>query len=363
MQWRAKYRVTSRLILVLSGLLSFKIIRLHYSVMFGYDRFKATFQFPGTFQRQIIIFTYLHIIFCSAVVIGIDVVGLLFQDWGTQLQITMVETAAISVGLMILDFIELCKLKHYLGDDQRIDYDALLNQMNETMDKKLRQDMLKQIMNHVRGNKDINLNNRFDELLGDMGPRRCQSMIDFGNELEEDPRKTKSLPGSPRNDFEFDKEGLPGIDNVYAESKPADPLGRLGKTFSDFDSQVQHKDFDKYVSRKGGDFFQFEKEDYQTSRKRKNKARGRKNQYYTQIDAEDDEEAENIGIEDDSKDQDDLDVIKEEEDEDDFKKQKKEKKKALALKEQEEREKQERLRKEQEQGEQDRLRAEEVAKL
>ncbi len=49
MQWRAKYRVTSRLILVLSGLLSFKIIRLHYSVMFGYDRFKATFQFPGTF--------------------------------------------------------------------------------------------------------------------------------------------------------------------------------------------------------------------------------------------------------------------------------------------------------------------------
>jgi len=45
--------------------------------------------------------------------------------------------------------------------------------MNETMDKKLRQDMLKQIMNHVRGNKDINLNNRFDELLGDMGPRRC----------------------------------------------------------------------------------------------------------------------------------------------------------------------------------------------
>lgn len=117
--------------------------------------------------------------------------------------------------------------------------------------------MLKQIMNHVRGNKDIHLNNRFDELLGDLGPRRCKSMIDFGNELEEDPRKTKSVNNSPRN-YDFDREGLPALDNVYAESKPADPLGKLGRTYSDFDSQVQHRDFDKYVSRKGGDFFNFE---------------------------------------------------------------------------------------------------------
>jgi hypothetical protein len=39
---------------------------------------------------------------------------------------------------MILEFIELCKLKHYLGDDIIMDYDALVNQMNESMDKKLR---------------------------------------------------------------------------------------------------------------------------------------------------------------------------------------------------------------------------------
>ena len=143
--------------------------------------------------------------------------------------------------------------------------------------------MLKQIMNHVRGNKDLRLNNRFDELLNENGPRRCKSMIEFGNELEDDPRLTQSLPISPRDDFSFDKDaGLPTIDNVYAESRPADPLGKLGKTFSDFDSQVLPKDFDKIVSRKGGDFVTFESGDGPGNykRKQKNKARGRKNQYY-----------------------------------------------------------------------------------
>ena len=200
--------------------------------------------------------------------------------------------------------------------------------------------MLKQIMNHVRGNKDINLNNRFDELLSDLGPRRCKSMIDFGNDLEDDPRLTRSEPNSPRHDnddFLFDREGLPTIDNVYAESKPPDPIANLGKIFTDFDSQVQHKDFDKFLSRKGGDFGQFEKDDNQQwQRAKKNKPRGRKNQYYTQIDEEDDEEAENIGIDDDElKDHDDLDIIKEEDDEDEFKKQKKDKKRLQMLKEQE----------------------------
>ena len=99
--------------------------------------------------------------------------------------------------------------------------------------------MLKQIMNHVRGNRDLKLNNRFDDLLTEMGPRRCQSMIDFGNDLEDDPRRTQSCPVSPRekDDFLFDKDAmLPTLDNVYAESKPADPLGNVGKTFTDFDA-------------------------------------------------------------------------------------------------------------------------------
>jgi hypothetical protein len=142
--------------------------------------------------------------------------------------------------------------------------------------------MLKQIMNHVKGNKDLNLNNRLDDLLTEMGPRRTKSMIEFGNELEDDPRRTKSQPHSPRigDNNPFDRDPLPTLDNVYAESKPSDPLGRMGKTFSDFDTQVIPNDFDKVLSRKGGDFVQFDENlqaEYNARRNRKNKKRGRKN--------------------------------------------------------------------------------------
>ena len=71
---------------------------------------------------------------------AVDVVGLLSMGikFDTQLNITLIETAFISLVLMILEFIELCRLKYYLGDDTKVDYEALVNQMNESMDKKLR---------------------------------------------------------------------------------------------------------------------------------------------------------------------------------------------------------------------------------
>lgn len=198
----------------------------------------------------------------TCIILAVDVVGILSLGlkFDTQLNITLIETLILSMILMILEFVELCRLKSYLGDDVKLDYEALVNQMNESMDKKLRQDMLKQIMNHVKGNKDLNLNNRLDDLLTDMGPRRTKSMIEFGNELEDDPRGTRSEPVSPRHAAdEFDRDTpLPTIDNVYAESKPADPLGKFGKTYSDFDSQVLPNDFDKVLARKGGDFVTFD---------------------------------------------------------------------------------------------------------
>jgi uncharacterized protein YneF (UPF0154 family) len=202
------------------------------------------------------------VILSTCIILAVDVVGIqsLGLKFDTQLNITLFETLILSIILMILEFVEICRLKSYLGDDVKLDYEALVNQMNESMDKKLRQDMLKQIMNHVKGNKDLNLNNRLDDLLTDMGPRRTKSMIEFGNELEDDPRRTRSEPVSPRHaGDEFDRDTpLPTIDNVYAESKPADPLGKLGKTYSDFDSQVLPNDFDKVLARKGGDFVTFD---------------------------------------------------------------------------------------------------------
>jgi hypothetical protein len=70
----------------------------------------------------------------------VDVVGLLSLGikFDTQLNITLIETAALSLVITLLEFIEICRLKTYLGDDVKMDYEALMNQMNESMDKKLR---------------------------------------------------------------------------------------------------------------------------------------------------------------------------------------------------------------------------------
>lgn len=136
-------------------------------------------------------------------------------------------------------------------------------------------------------------------------------MIQFENEKESDPRLTKSLPTSPMSDFKFDKEAYMKDrfpDNVFAESAPPNPLGKVGKTFTDADTQVKDSDLDKILARKGGDFVNFEGSESSRRKDKKNRRRGRKNQYYAQIDAEDDEEVENNeGLEGD-----DLDVIREE---------------------------------------------------
>ena len=48
------------------------------------------------------------------------------------------------------------------------------------------------------------MNNKLDELLNDFGGRKCKSMIAFDNEKEEDDRKIKSFPLSPKSKKEYD---------------------------------------------------------------------------------------------------------------------------------------------------------------
>jgi len=86
------------------------------------------------------------------------------------------------------------------------------------------------------------LNNKLDELLQEFGGRRCKSMIALENEKEDDPRMLKTFPLSPRarneydEPFNFNDYVKEQPDNVYAEGKPANPLGREGKIFVDADT-------------------------------------------------------------------------------------------------------------------------------
>lgn len=95
----------------------------------------------------------------------------------------------------------------------------------EELEKKNREEMLKQILSKIAGNKDpAFLNkNKLDELLDRFGNRRCESAGDIGSDLLDDPREVHSEPADfyktnldkagPEQDEDFEPE-----DNVYAEA-------------------------------------------------------------------------------------------------------------------------------------------------
>lgn len=64
-------------------------------------------------------------------------------------------------------------------------------------------------------------------------------MGEWEDDKEEDPRKVRSYPMTPKGMKEYDDvnfgnfNGLPPPDNVYADSKPPDPMGTAGKVLVD----------------------------------------------------------------------------------------------------------------------------------
>ena len=100
-------------------------------------------------------------------------------------------------------------------------------------------------------------------------------------------------------------------DNVYAEAKVPEPVYEVA-----VQGDQGQQDFIRQMHRKQGDLLagQMDEDDELMNRKTKGKRRGRKNKYYTAIDAEDDEEADGQEVsaaEEDDEQEDNLAIIKE----------------------------------------------------
>lgn len=115
--WRQNHKKSSRAISALALIFSFRIFKLFYSHFYGLDSFKAPFANPGSFQKAMILFSVANIVFCYAPIVLIDIVGLLYLYWKTQLYITMIETATMVLITLILTIIEFCYLKRLISDD------------------------------------------------------------------------------------------------------------------------------------------------------------------------------------------------------------------------------------------------------
>jgi hypothetical protein len=70
----------------------------------------------------------------------------------------MIETLFISLLMTILTICEFCKIERYMAFDyNEVEQEsmAFLSQTEEKADKQMRRDMLKKIMQQVKGNQDL----------------------------------------------------------------------------------------------------------------------------------------------------------------------------------------------------------------
>jgi len=101
------------------------MLRLYYSNLFGFECFRAEYTSPGKFQKYIIIFSIVHILSSNCPILAVDVVGMIYLKWGTQLYITMIETLILALLMVIMGSVELSKLKDYIDDDDIPPYRAV----------------------------------------------------------------------------------------------------------------------------------------------------------------------------------------------------------------------------------------------
>ena len=128
-----------------------------------------------------------------------------------------------------------------------------IDESGENMEKKMRAEALKKLIEMMKGNKGLEMNNRIEDCIDDEDQfKRRNSLPAHGNEIESTPERPRSYPLSPRARREienplinplhlgFDRDDIMWVpqDNVYAESKPPDPLGKIGKTYKDGDTQT-----------------------------------------------------------------------------------------------------------------------------
>jgi len=248
------------------------------------------------------------------------------------------DTLAISVFLIILEFVEIARLdkimktmntsghkskKAAAACESSDDGEPLLStdsssEEDDYPDWRL---MLKNVEGNPHLFKQTKFQLQLNELEKEYNPRIAQSCIEFntGTDKQEDEREVRSFPPSPKMYADFKgidvhNFGLQ-VNNAGTEVKQ----GKAGnqKEFSEIGTQFgQSTDMMNALARKGGDLVtpNLEKDDNnQSKRKTTKKKRGRKNKYYRQIDAEDDEEADQMT---DGSNDDGLDGIKEEDEED-----------------------------------------------
>ena len=79
--WMNYHQKTYKFIVTVSRLFSFKMIRLNYSYLYGFDIFKTRFSNPQAVRALIRNYSILHFVFSSLPILAIDVI-IILQNMG-----------------------------------------------------------------------------------------------------------------------------------------------------------------------------------------------------------------------------------------------------------------------------------------
>jgi hypothetical protein len=115
--WRLAHPKTANLIIKLSSYLSFKMIRLTYSFLYGFEVFKARFSDPHLFASILKKWTYPHIILCNFGIIGVDIMGFALAGnfmLDSQYKIMLIESGLVGVLMIVFQVYEFCHILDFL---------------------------------------------------------------------------------------------------------------------------------------------------------------------------------------------------------------------------------------------------------
>jgi len=237
-KWVDAYDRTAVWIQWIALIITFKVYRMTYSYFMGRKQFLVLYQ-KKKFKKHTIVVTLLSQFLVELPLIICDVVALAALPWGEQLSWTVVDTLAISVFLIIIEFVEIARLDKIMKTANTRGHKAKKSAaacedsddelLTDSDDKDDDYNDWRLMLKNVEGNPNLFKTNqvqlKLNQLAREYDPRVARSCVDFntGTEKEEDPREVRSFPTSPRVYAEFEAPNFGNygnaFDNCYAESR------------------------------------------------------------------------------------------------------------------------------------------------
>lgn len=117
--WRLSYRITYGTVVLLGSGVNFKVFRVIYGRFFNLDNFNAPFDEPQQFFKPFTFISVFSLVTTMLPILVANIVGLVFIDFGYQVQMCCIELTIIELVMLALMIYENIKLKKKLIKQQQ----------------------------------------------------------------------------------------------------------------------------------------------------------------------------------------------------------------------------------------------------